>query len=120
MSVPGVEGAGEVAAPPAFGAAFDDHDVESHTPGPCTVIAQPRGGAPYEPRALARVDGLFRNPRGVRSPRLDLDECEDARAACDQVDLHAVAARVARDNFPAARGEMTRCARLSFGPEGQV
>ena len=43
-----------------------------------------------------------------------------ARTARDQIDLYAVAAGVACENPPTARGEMTRCTRLSFGPEGQV
>ncbi len=120
MSVPGVEGAGEVSAPPAFGAAFDDYDVEAHALSPRAVIVQPRYGAADQSRTLARVDGFFRHPRGSGPPRLDLDECENARATCDQVDLDTVAARVACDDVPAARDEMKGRVFLAGGPEGQV
>jgi|GEM_PF-3280216 hypothetical protein len=120
MSVSGVEGAGEVAAQPAFRTGFDDQDIEAHNPGSRTVISQPRRSTAHEPCSLAGVDGLFGHPGRARAPRLDLDECEDARTARDQIDLYAVAAGVACENPPTARGEMTRCTRLSFGPEGQV
>ncbi|MCP4239688.1 MAG: hypothetical protein GY772_03920, partial [bacterium] len=49
MSVAGVEGAGEVAAQPAFRTGFDDQDIEAHNPGSRTVISQPRRSTAHEP-----------------------------------------------------------------------